>query len=461
MLRKECNSAKIAVGFALGLMIFASGVPGKEPREQPEYDARYESRRLSSIGAFVAYKLYGSAGEPDRLEITVTEKALDHFTYVIRTYSGDRLVEEKTEKGTLGDTNRQFFPSELHAQGIEFSKGSEIINKTVYPTQQFRSPDGSVEVYSQQIPAGGLLKKMDPSGRILRELVEMKTGKDTDAAISQIKKDTSKSVIGITAPLSISDLAQDARKKRQEQQRPTSSGKRVVINEEAPRGALTHRASSFQEEVSLENGVPSERFASNILLLQFGFERPQASAQYYLIETTEPAIPPTLELRRISDQQTSESPATVTITFAKSITSLDEKTPPMALFTIDKDGKTTSTKVEITGKGIPGMKGFELPPEVVTVPPGAFSCFHVRLVIQSPLKTIVQEGKIQTTTITDKKIDYWVSNVSDCTVVVRKIEAERTQKIQCAMDEPSIILSQEDVTKVKKWSLVNFSPVKK
>ena len=450
MLRKECNSAKIAVGFALGLMIIASGVPGKEPREQPEYDARYESRRLSSIGAFVVYKLYGAAGEPDRLEITVTEKALDHFTYVIRTYSGDRLVEEKTEKGTLGDTNRQFFPSELHAQGIEFSKGSEIINKTVYPTQRFRSPDGSVEVYSQQIPAGGLLKKMDPSGRILRELVEMKTGKDTDAAISQIKKDTSKSVIGITAPLSISDLAQDARKKRQEQQRPTSSGKRVVINEEAPRGALTHRASSFQEEVSLENGVPSERFASNILLLQFGFERPQASAQYYLIETTEPAI-----------QQTPESPATVTITFAGYIPSLDEKTPPKAVFKIEQDGKTTSTKVEITGKGIPGMKGFELLPEVVTVPPGAFSCYHVRLVIQSPLKTIVQEGKIQTTTITDKKIDYWVSNVSDCTVVVRRIEAERTQKIRCAADEPSIILSQEDVTKVKKWSLVNFSPVKK
>jgi hypothetical protein len=440
----------MAVGFVLGMMIFASGVPGKEPREQPEYDARYESRRLSSIGAFVVYKLYGAAGEPDRLEITVTEKALDHFTYVIKTYSGDRLVEEKTEKGTLGDTNRQFFPSELHAQGIEFSKGSEIINKTVYPTQRFRSPDGSVEVYSQQIPAGGLLKKMDPSGRVLWELVEMKTGKDTDAAISQIKKDTSKSVIGITAPLSISDLSQDIRKKRQEQQGRASSGKRVVINEESPRVALTPRASSFLEEVSLANGVPSERFASNILLLQFGFERPQASAQYYLIESTEPAI-----------QQTPESHANVTITFAESIASLDEKTPPRALFTIDQDGKTTSTKIEITGKGIPGMKGFEFLPEVVTVPPGAFSCFHIRFVIQSPLKTIVQEGKIQTTTITDKKIDYWVSNVSDCTVVVRKIEAERKQKIQCAADEPSVILSQEDVTKVKKWSLVNFSPVKK
>jgi hypothetical protein len=107
------------------------------------------------------------------------------------------------------------------------------------------------------------------------------------------------------------------------------------------------------------------------------------------------------------------------------------------------------------------MKEFELLPEVITVPPGAFSCFHVRFVIQSPQKTTVQEGKIQTTTINDKKIDYWVSNVSDCTVVVRKIEAERTQRIQCAADEPSIILSQEDVTKVKKWSLVNFSPVKK
>ena len=451
MLRKEYNLAKIALGCFLGLLIFASGALAKEPGEQPEYDARYESWRISSKGACVVYKLYGATGEPDRLEITITEKALGNFTYVIRTYSGERLVEEKTEKGTLADRNRQFFPSELRAQGIEFSKGSEIINKTVYSTQQFRNPDGTIEVYSQQIPAGGLLKKMDSSGKVLRELVEMRTGKDTDAVISQIKKEAPKSVIGITAPLSISDLAEDVRKKKQEQQETAPSGKHVVISGEGvPRSALTRRASSFQEEVSGENGIASERFASNALLLQFGFERPQAFAQYYLTETTEPSI-----------QQTPKSPVNVTITFAESIPSLDEKTLPKALFTIERDGKTTSILVEITEKAVPEMREYELPPEVITVPPGSFNCFHNRFVMQSPLKTVVQKGKVQTTTITDKKIDYWVSNVSDCAVVVRKMESERTQKIQCAVDEPSTILSQEDVTKVKKWSLVSFSPVKR
>lgn len=435
--RKVCWVALLLLTMAGAILIAA------EPNEKQEYDARYESWRLSQSGDAVIYKLAGAENEPDRMEITITERTLDRISFITRTYQGERLVEEKPGRISFADMTRQFYPSELKQQGIEFSKASEIISGTARSVQKFAKDDGSYEIFSEKIPAGGLIRKVDASGKTLQELIESRSSKLGGSAVSQIKKETPKPSSFDRKPLSISDLRDEVRRDK------TESAK-IVISRDAAQAVKTQTALSFLEEVQQDKGQPTKRFLDNPPLLAFGFDRIRARARYFLTKSTEPAA-----------EQTPEETQPYIATFQSYLYHKGNPKPARARFIIIEDDKTTSPTVDLESPFMPDMKPFELPPEAVTILPGTFNCFRVRLVSANPTTAVKKEGNNQITTITDKKIDYWITNVMDCTVVVKKIETEKVRQTVAPVEDITAVISSEVVTHIKKWILEEFSPTGK
>lgn len=435
--RKVCWVALLLLTMAGAILIAA------EPNEKQEYDARYESWRLSQSGDLVIYKLAGGENEPDRMEITITERTLDRLSFVTRTYQGERLLEEKPGRISLADMTRQFYPSELKQQGIEFSKSNEIISGTAHSVQKFAKDDGSYGIFSEKIPAGGLIRKVDASGKTVQELIESRSSKLGGSAVSQIKKETPKPSAFDRKPLSISDLRDEVRREK------TESAK-IVISRDAAQAVKTQTALSFLEEVQQDKGQPTKRFLDNPPLLAFGFDRMRASARYFLTKTTEPAA-----------EQTPEEPKPYIATFQSYLYHKGNPKPARARFIIIEDDKTTSPTVDLENPFMPDMKSFELPPEAVTILPGTFNCFRFRLVSATPATTVRKEGNNQITTITDKKIDYWITNVMDYTVAIKKIETEKVRQTIAPVEDLTNVISSEEMTHVKKWILEEFSPTGK
>jgi len=414
-----------------------------EPNEIQEYDARAESWRLSQSGDAVIYKLTGAENEPDRMEITITERTLDRLAFIVRTYQGERLVEEKPGRISLGDLTRQFYPSELKEQGIEFSKSNEIINGTARAVQKFVQTDGSYEVFSENIPAGGLLRKVDAAGKIVQELVEIHSSKLGSSPVSQIKKETPKPSAFDKKPLSISDLRDEVRREK------TDTAKIVIERGEA-KDAQTQPFASFLEEVHQDKGQISKKFLDNPALLSFGFDRLKASARYFLTKSAEP-----------SAIQTSEETQPYIATFQSYLYRKGNPKPARARFITIEDDKATTNDVDLEKPFMPDMKLYELPPEAVTILPGAFNCFRVRLVSATPATTVKKEGNNLITAITDKKIEYWITNVMGSTVAVKKIETEKIRRKIAPAEDPAAVLSSEESTRIKKWILEEFTPTGK
>jgi hypothetical protein len=205
------------------------------------------------------------------------------------------------------------------------------------------------------------------------------------------------------------------------------------------------------EEVVLQKGNPTDKFYKDAAVLLFGFNWPGATAEYHVIDTLEPA-----------KDQNPPVPTKVSLEFAEFYPQKDEKKrgkdPAKGLFIVSYDDTVTSAKVSLDTAPFPDMKSYELPVEAVTVIPGTINCLHIRLVIANPLQKVKQDENIQIVTLTDKKFDYWIGNVKECNVVVKKIETEREKITHTSLLDTGEVLSEEERTRVKKWTLIDFRP---
>jgi hypothetical protein len=447
------------IGFSLrlsGFILFAlicAPVPAQEGNKGEDLliNMRYESFRVCSTGDLVVYSVSGGENKIDRLEIKILEHNLDQIKYQTSAYGEGRLIEEKTAEINLKEMKRYLYASELKKEGIEFSNVRETFQGTIYTCQRFQYQDGSAEIVSDKIPAGGLLRKMDPQGKNLQEILDFKEGRQSGATISAIKEQVIKPEHSGKSATTVSELLTGIRKEREQSAPEEKKGKGVFIGNVGKPPADAGKAASFTEEVVLERGVPTDKFYKDAAVLLFGFNWPKASAEYHVIETLEPAKGPN-----------PPAPTRVNLEFAEFYPSKDEKKrgkdPAKGLFIVSYDDTVTSAKVSMDSAPFPEMKSYELPVEAVTVIPGTINCLHIRLVTANPMQKVKQDENVQTITLTDKKFDYWIGNVKECNVVVKKIETEREKITHTSLLDTGEALSEEERTRTKKWTLIDFRP---
>ncbi|MBN1900807.1 hypothetical protein JW926_05705 [Candidatus Sumerlaeota bacterium] len=417
-------------------------------KETPVINMQYESWRNSSPEDIVIYKLKPESGEePEILEIKILEIKLDKYDFQTRKYVKERLIEEKRESFSLKDMNRYYKTAELNDKGIMFSESRETIAGSVYPSQKLQYPDGSVEIYCDRIPAGGLYKKLNPAGEAIRELLETKHGSKRTSMVTELEGKKGKPHEIKTGALTVSELMKGLHQGQRTTSQPDPDKKKVVIGNigKQPEEESV-KAETFLEEVALQKGKASDKFSRYAPVLVAGFDRPKASALFHLIETIEP----------VSGER-EPSPIEIRIIYSEYI-------PPQrkgygnALFTLIVGDDITTTLVRLRENPFPDMKEFELPPEAVSIIPGSFDCYHVRLVSPKPEVSVEEQDGYQITTIRDAKIDYWISNIQDSTVALKKTFTEREQIIKVSRDGSSNAPETIDRTKVKKWTLVEFKP---
>jgi len=433
-----------------GLSMFLPAQEGNKEETQV-FNMRYESWRACRPGDLVVYKISGGEGQPDRLEIKVLEHSLDEIKYQTSAFGGGRLIEEKTLDIKLKELNRYLYPLELKKQGIEFSNVRETFQGTLYSCQRFQYQDGSVEIITDKIPAGALLRKIDSQGKIIQDLVEFKEGRQSASTISAIKEQVIKPEhFGRTAT-TVSELMSSMKKDKEQEALAGKRGKGVFIGNVGKQPVDAVKAAGFMEEVELQRGVPTDKFYKDAAVLLFGFNWPKASAEYHVIETFEPArsaSPPV--------------PKKVNVEFAEFYPPREDKKRGKdmgkGLFILSYDDIVTSAKISLGSAPYPDMKSFELPTEAVTVIPGTINCLHIRLAISNPLQKVKKDENSQIVTLTDRKIDYWIGNVKDCNVVVKKIETEKEKITHTSLEDTGEALSEAESTKTKKWTLVDFQP---
>ena len=417
-----------------------------EEGESYEIDMRFESWRLSLKGDTAIYKLYGKQGEPDRIERKIIDKTLDKIKYQVSTYRGEMLVEEKTERLDLKEMERKLFPARLREKGIVFSETRFTFQGSIYNCQSLQSPDGSVEIYSQKVPAGGLMKKLNPEGDLLRELVAIRYGRNEGSAVTSIKDEVIQSEhVGKTAT-NVSELMQGIRKERGQIRKSSKGRKKVVIGNIGTMQEKKKQYNTFLEEVKEDGGVPTDEFISDAPLLVAGFNRLNAVAGYHLIRSVEP-----------SSDEGPAAPVKVTINYEKFLSATNGD-PPRGVFKITHNEKIETADVVLGKNPFPDMKAFKLHPEAVKIIPGTFNCFHIRLVTPKLLTSVREGQNLQVSTVTDKKVDYWISNVKGFMVVVKKIEADRQEITKVMLDGSGSAPQTEKITIVKKWTLTGFNP---
>jgi len=439
-------------GFILFALICAL-VPAQEVNkgENQLINMRCESWRACTPGDMAVYNVAVGENKIDRLEIKVLEHNLDQIKYQTSALGEGRLIEEKTAEINLKEMKRYFYASDLKKEGIEFSNVRETFQGTIYTCQRFQYQDGSVEIVSDKIPAGGLLKKLDPQGKILQEILEFKEGRQTASAISSIKEQVIKPEHVGKSATTVSELLTGIRKEREQATSEGKKGKGVFIGNVGKQPADAGKAASFTDQVVLERGAPTDKFYKDAAVLLFGFNWPKATAEYHVIETLEPA-----------KDANPPAPTRVNLEFAEFYPSKGEKKrggePAKGLFIVSYDDTVTSAKVSMDTAPFPDMKAYELPIEAVTVIPGTINCLHIRLVSATPLQKVKKVENMQMVTLTDKKYDYWIGNVKDCNVVVKKIETEREKITHTSLEDTGEALSEEERIRVKKWTLVDFQP---
>ncbi len=418
-----------------------------EPGETPVINFRYESWRLSRPGDTVVYHLYGAPGAPDRLERKLLKSILDRYTYQIRTYLGERLVEEKTATISLRDMSRKVYPSELRKTHIEMSTSREIFKGSVYNCQRLKKGDGSVEILSQKIPLGGLMKRLDAAGRTTEEVIEVRQDGVSGPSVSQIKKEVIKSPEAGRSAFSVSELLRKSRAEKKGIPATRKGKTAIVIGNIGEKPVETHKAQSFIQEVKMAGGKPSELFSSKSALLLAGFNHLHAVATYRVSESLKP-----------ENKGTPTLPRKITITYLRYIRPIDEKRHAGLLFSLASEDGITTREIPLQPKPYHDMEAFELPPEAVTIMPGTFNCFHIRLVLPTPLRSTTDKGDNRIVTQTDKKIDYWITNIKGREVVAKKIETVKKRVTETAIDNPAMVISTEESTRSTKCTLVDFNP---
>jgi hypothetical protein len=436
-------------GFLVLFLIGTISICAQEApvKEAPLVNMRYESWRNSSPEDTVVYKLKSESEEPEILEIKIIEIKLDRYDFQMRTYLKERLIEEKRETISLKDMERYYKPLELKDKGIEITELRETIMGSVYACQRFQYADGSIEIYCDKIPAGGLYKKIDSGGETISELLETRQGSKRTSMVTELDEKKVKTVEIKTGALTVSELMTGLKEDRAKIQQSIKEGKRVVIGNVGKQPVEeSSRAETFLEEVKLQNGKVSDKFFKYGPVLVVGFDRPKASAKFHMIETVEPG-----------SGESPPAPLEINITYTDYIPPKN-KGYGWALFTLFVGDEVTTTQVRLKENPFPDMMAFELPPESVSIIPGSFDCYHIRLVSPKPEVSVTKQDRFQVTTIRDVKIDYWISNVEESTVAVKKTLTEREQIIKSTLDENVEVPEKIDRSRVKKWTLVEFKP---
>ena len=416
-----------------------------KPDETPVVNMRYESWRLSRTGDTVVYKPKAGETGPDRIEKKLLDATLGRFRIQVRTYRGENLLEEKTEDYSIRDKKKTLLPSALAKEGTRLEPVREMFKGTVYYCQKYSNPDGSVEIVSQKLPMGGLLKKMNPEGNVVMELVEFWEGRRESTTISQIKEEKIVSRDSNKTALTVSELMKGIRRERRENSRQNSGRKRIVIGNVGKRPVKENAAPGFLDEVKQKGAKPTEQFISDSALLVAGFSRLNATAVYHL---TEKRLPP-------SEGEGPVIPRKVEMIYQKYIPKSGDK-PPRAVFEISSREQKEKIEIELGINPFPEMKAFELPPEAVTIIPGSFNCFHIRLVSPEPVIDVEQGEKERVVKIADTKIDFWISNVEGFLVVVKKLETTREQINRTSLEGGDPV--SEEIVLEKKWVLSDFQP---
>lgn len=436
-------------GFAV---LFLIGTFYNQAQETPVKETfivnmRYESWKNSSLEDTVIYQLKAESKEPEILEIKIIEIKLDQYVFQMRTYLKERLIEEKRETISLKDMNRYYKPSELKDKGIEITELRETIMDSVYICQRIKYPDGSVEFYCDKIPAGGVLRKINPEGETMRELLEIKQGSKRITMVTELEERKDKPVEIKTGALTVSELMTGLKQEQAKIQKSDKEKKKIVIGNVGKQPVEeSGKAETFLEEVKLQNGKVSDKFSKYAPVLVVGFDRPKASAKFHMLKTEEP-----------DSGQNPTIPLEINITYTNYVPPKD-KGSGKALFTIFALDEVTTTLVRLKENPFPDMIAFELPPEAVSIIPGSFDCYHVRLVSPKPEVSLKTQDQFQIMTIKDSKIDYWITNVEGSTVAVKKMLTEKEQIIKTSLDGTGEDSDKIDRTRIKKWTLVEFKP---
>lgn len=404
---------------------------------------RYRSWRNSLEGHTVVYSIVDETS--DRMERTIMEKTLDRFTIKFRHYSGDRLVEEKTEEIRLDKIRRNLDMEKLKEEGIEMSEARRMVLKSLHDCQVFRYPDGHVEVISGLVPAGGVVEKINPDGQKVMEIKDIREERITGSQISEISRVSE--IKPRKSAMNISELIQGL---KQEENRPAKSSKRIVIGEDETKEEETSSNETFYVQTVSKNPKTASRFISSYPLMTIGFDIPGATAKYHLT------------IKNLSEKSDKPViPKTITIKYDKKVYSEEDNTPVEAVIRIISDSGESTEVLPLKAKPFPEMRAFELPPEVVNIIPGNFSCFHIRLVLAQPEETIEIRDETRIRTLADRKIDYWISNVENAVMVVKKEETVKEKVVKTPVNDPSNILESTDQTILKKWSLAEYIPAEK
>lgn len=434
------------------MMIIGLSVVAEEgkPDEEPVFDFRYESWRLTRPGNTVIYELNLESENMDKLVKTLVEHKLDQLTYKESYYNGDRLIEENTGKINLEERKSKIYVSNLREEGVSFEEMRVNFQGSILECQKFSFPDGRVEIYSHKIPVGGLLRKIAPDGTVVQKLTDIHYGREAEATVSEIKSEVTGVKDGESSALSVSDLMKGM-KKDQSAKKSRSRQSTLVISETNQDTDSEESPGSFLEQIQRTSGASrTERFLDNTPLWIAGFDRYGAKVTYHISRTI------------IQDgEETKKKPVKKVIHFEKYIRPEDYEKKPKGVFSVKGEEETDKWSITMEINPYSEMEAYELPAEAVSILPGTFNCFHIVLVSREPEVTEEEKGNERIVTRTDKKKEYWISSVKGHLAVVKKIETDKKQISRTDSADDSFVLDKNEVTEITKWTLVDLQPPEK
>jgi hypothetical protein len=446
MIVKRVNSVITAT--LLIVAFFNSNITAQDNEDKSILNVSYESWRTSRKGDTVIYRIIGQKEGPDRVIKKITDRTLDKIDYQVSYYSGSRLLEEETRQIVLKkDLKKRVSLSGLKKKGIRVSNTSLTFRGTLYKCVKYVYPDGKEEIYSPKIPAGALLNRKGADGKILEELVEIRMGSATGLRISQIGKKTGSNKEIKTGAFSVSELM----KGMKHEKKPVRSKKKsMVISFNS--NAEKKNAGEFQnyiEEAKENGGNSAKQFLDNSTLLVYGFDKLHARVKYHVIESIQPQESDDLPI-----------PATLSINYEKFIVSKKKTIPHRGVFNLEIDGETSVEEIALKVNPYPEMAAFEFNSEAVSILPGSFNCFRIRLVSPEPVTVVEEKDGIEIKSIIEKKIDYWISVEKGCQIVVKKIETEKEKITETPVDGTDSADFRE-IIRTKKMTLIEFIPPEK